>query len=140
MARVPPFALVGIYHEWQVSAGSDCVALLPGGLDRTLWYSSYAEVLAYASVDDKSDPAHSCTRTRTSGKRSSGKHFKHPPSRNPGYAPTSNHTKHDHKASRNPHDPSIAKKTRRTGSVRAHDVLGVLPSQDSRRAPVTFEQ
>ena len=28
-ARAPPFALVGVCREWQGSAGSDCVALLP---------------------------------------------------------------------------------------------------------------
>ena len=44
------------------------------------------QCFACASAADKGDPTHSCTRTRISGKRSSGK-FKHPPSRNPGYAP-----------------------------------------------------
>ena len=44
-------------------------------------------VFACASAADKSDPTHLNTRTRISGKRSSGKNFKHPPSRNPRYAP-----------------------------------------------------
>ena len=35
---------------------------------------------------DKSDPAHRCTRTRTSGKSRQLKNFKHPPYENPGYA------------------------------------------------------
>ena len=34
MVQTPPFVLVGVYREWQWSAGSDCVALLPGRQDQ----------------------------------------------------------------------------------------------------------
>ena len=48
------------------------------------------QCFAFASGVDKSDPTHSCTRTHISGKRSCGTIFKHPPSRNSGYAPAGN--------------------------------------------------
>ena len=85
-ARAPPFALVGVYHEWQGPAGNNCIGLLPGGLDRC-GTAMLLRCFACASANDKTDPTHFCTRTRTSGKRSNGKIIKHPPSGNPGYAP-----------------------------------------------------
>ena len=52
----------------------------------------------------------------------------------------SNRTKHAQTTPRNHHDPLMAKKRRQTRSARAHGVFGVLPSQNSRRTPRTFEQ
>ena len=71
-AQAPPFALVRVCREWQWSAGSDCVALLPGRQDR--WYSSALRVQVRQT---KATPPTHVRAYSTSAA----------PSRNPGYAP-----------------------------------------------------